>query len=130
MIHSRFIYPRILSSAVRPSVSSEEMTPVDGTPLPRPASGAVFRRLPEGGVLFSTETEVYFGVGVVGAEIWDLLPPATRTVEEMVSILGSKYNDVSVAQIRTDVERFIAELLTNGLVAHVETRHLGDHPLP
>ena len=65
------------------------MAPVDGTPLPRPVSGAVFRRLPEGGVLFSTETEVYFGVGLVGAQIWDLLPPATRTIEEMVSILGA-----------------------------------------
>jgi hypothetical protein len=60
----------------------------DETPLPTPVPGAVFRRLPEGGVLFSTETEVYFGVGVVGARIWELLPPVTRTVEEMVSILS------------------------------------------
>lgn len=127
---TRFRLPQRFPNAVRPSVSSEEMASVDGTPLPIPASGAVFRRLPEGGVLFSTETEVYFGVGVVGAHIWELLPPATKTLEEMVSVLGAKYNDVPVKQIRIDVERFIAELLSNGLVAHLETRQTGDRPLP
>jgi hypothetical protein len=100
------------------------------TPLPSPVSGAIFRRLPEGGVLFSTETEVYFGVGAVGARIWELLPPATRTVEEMVALLASQYNDVSASQIRTDVERFLLELLTNGLVAHVASPAPGDGSLP
>lgn len=106
------------------------MAPHDETPLPAPAAGAVFRRLPEGGVLFSTETEVYFGVGAVGAAIWELLPPATKTVEEMVATLAAKYRDVSASQIRTDVERFLAELLSNGLVAHVATRPEGNRPLP
>ena len=130
MGHIRLWLPRLSPSAVLPSLSNEEMAPVDGTPLPAPVSGAVFRRLPEGGVLFSTETEVYFGVGVVGAHIWELLPPATKTLEEMVSILGAKYDDVPVKQIRVDVERFLSELLSNGLVAHVETRRPGDSPLP
>lgn len=80
--------------------------------------------------MFSTETEVYFGVSVVGAQIWELLPPATNTVEEMVSILGAKYHDIPVTQIQSDVERFLSELLTNGLVAHVEARRQGDQPLP
>jgi hypothetical protein len=81
-------------------------------------------------VLFSTETEVYFGVGVVGAHIWELLPPASHTVEEMVAILGSKYGDVPVKQIRVDVERFLAELLSNGLVAHLKAHRPGDSQLP
>jgi hypothetical protein len=98
--------------------------------LPTPSPSAIFRRLPEGGVLFSTETEVYFGVGVVGARIWELLPPATRTVEEMVAILASQYHDVPASQIRTDVERFLTELLSNGLVAHVEKPARGDRPVP
>jgi hypothetical protein len=100
------------------------------TPLPSASPGAIFRQLPEGGVLFSTETEVYFGVGVVGARIWELLPPATRTVEEMVGILSSQYHDVPASQIRADVERFLTELLSNGLVAHVEKPARGDRPLP
>jgi hypothetical protein len=130
MFQIRLGLHRTLPHAVIPSFSNAEMAPVDGTPLPSPASGAVFRRLPEGGVLFSTETEVYFGVGVVGAHIWELLPPATRTVEEMVAILGAKYNDVPIKQIRVDVEQFLAELLSNGLVAHRETHRPGDQPLP
>jgi hypothetical protein len=90
-----------------------------GKLLPKPVPGAVFKRLPEGGVLFSTETEVYFGVGVVGARIWELLPPATRTVDEMVSVLSAQYRDVGANQIQQDVERFLGELLANGLVAPV-----------
>ncbi len=81
-------------------------------------------------MLFSTETEVYFGVGAVGVRIWELLPPETRTVEEMVAILASKYRDVSASQIRVDVERFLSELISNGLVAHVESRAAGDRPVP
>ena len=98
----------------------------DLTPLPSPAPGAVFRRLPEGGVLFSTETEVYFGVGVVGARIWELLPPKTQTVEEMVGILASQYRDVSASQIRKDVVRFLRELTANGLVLKTATGAEGD----
>ena len=98
--------------------------------LPSPSPSAIFRRLPEGGVLFSTETEVYFGVGVVGARIWELLPPATRTVEEMVTILSSQYHDVPASQIRADVERFLTELLSNGLVAHLETPARRDRQIP
>ena len=106
------------------------MAPQGETPLPAPSPGAVFKRLPEGGVLFSTETEVYFGVGAVGARIWELLPPATRTVEELVSILAAKYNDVSAGQIRSDVEQFISELLANGLVTHVGPRAERDRSVP
>ena len=106
------------------------MARVSETPLPSPTPGAIFRRLPEGAVLFLTETEVYFGVGAVGARIWELLPPATATVEEMVSTLASTYVDVPASTIRADVERFLAELLTNGLVAPVVAPAPGDRPVP
>ena len=80
--------------------------------------------------MFSTETEVYFGVGLVGAAIWELLPPATRTVEEMVSALAARYRDVSASQIRTDVDRFLEELISNGLVRRVATAAPGDKTVP
>lgn len=86
--------------------------------LPAPAKGAVFKRLPEGGVLFSTESEVYFGVGDVGARIWELLPPASRTIDDLVAVLANQYRDVSASQIRTDVQAFLTELLENGLVRY------------
>ncbi|HEX9565636.1 MAG TPA: PqqD family protein [Gemmatimonadaceae bacterium] len=100
------------------------------TPLPRPVDGAIFKKLPEGGVLFSTETEVYFGVGEVGARIWELLPPANRTVEEMVSILAGRYRDVRASQIRADVDRFLGELLENGLVKPVQSDTQRDRAIP
>lgn len=100
------------------------------TPLPAAAAGAVFRKLPEGGVLFSTQTEVYFGVGEVGARIWELLPPACRTVEEMVEVLAGQYHDVRPAQIRDDVDRFLGELLENGLVAPDTPDRPGDRQVP
>lgn len=77
----------------------------------------MFKRLPEGGVLFSSDSEVYFGVDLVGARIWEMLPPATHTVEEMVEQLAAQYRDVAATQIRADVDRFLDELLANGLVA-------------
>jgi hypothetical protein len=92
------------------------MEPLLNGALPAPAKGAVFKRLPEGGVLFSTETEVYFGVGSVGARIWELLPPASKTIDELVAVLAAQYRDVSASQIRSDVEAFLRELLENGLV--------------
>ena len=127
VIQLRFRLHLVMPGGVRTSPQDHAMASDHQTPLPHPTPSAIFRRLPEGGVLFSTETEVYFGVGVVGARIWELLPPASSTVEEMVAILASKYHDVPASTIRTDVERFLAELLSNGLVA---ARSPGDRQIP
>ena len=130
MIQRWFRLHLVMPGGVRTSPLDHAMASDHHTPLPFPAPSAIFRRLPEGGVLFSTETEVYFGVGVVGARIWELLPPATRTVEEMVAILSSQYHDVPASQIRTDVERFLTELVTNGLVAPEAKPARGDRQIP
>lgn len=85
------------------------------TPLPHPAPTAIFKPLAEGGVLFSTDTEVYFGVNLIGARIWELLPPASSTFGELCAVLASQYSDVSPAQIQRDVSKFLDDLLQNGL---------------
>jgi Coenzyme PQQ synthesis protein D (PqqD) len=87
--------------------------------LPRPADSTIFKALPEGGVLFSTSSEVYFGVNMVGARIWELLPPATTTFGELCGTLFAEYSDVSTDTIRGDAHRFLDQLLKNGLVIHV-----------
>jgi Coenzyme PQQ synthesis protein D (PqqD) len=84
--------------------------------LPKPSESAIFRALPEGGVLFSTESEVYFGVNMVGARIWELLPPATSTFDELCGMLFSEYSDVGQDVIRNDARKFLDQLLSNGLV--------------
>lgn len=84
--------------------------------LPKPSESAIFRALPEGGVLFSTASEVYFGVNLVGARIWELLPPVTRSFDDLCVQLYAEYSDVGQETIRNDARRFIEQLLANGLV--------------
>lgn len=69
----------------------------------------------EGGVLFSSETEVYFGVNTVGAIIWELLPKSS-TVEQLCATLAERFHDVGPERIRHDVLSFISDLRANGLV--------------
>ena len=83
--------------------------------LPHPSPVAIFQRLEDGAVLFSTRDEVYFGVNAVGARIWELLPPACETFGALCATLGSHYPDVAERQIRADAQAFLEELLRSGL---------------
>ncbi len=66
-------------------------------------------------MLFSSDSEVYFGVNTVGALIWELLASA-QTVEELCATLSARFHDVGPDRIRHDVLSFIADLRANGLV--------------
>jgi hypothetical protein len=88
----------------------------DDQPLPKPAPHVIFRRLPEGGVIYSTQSEIYFGLNDVGARIWELLPPASTTFAEMCSVLERAFPDATTALIRRDVTRYLDELVANALV--------------
>jgi hypothetical protein len=88
----------------------------DDQALPTPAPNVIFRRLPEGGVIYSTSSEIYFGLNDVGARIWELLPPATSTFAVMCATLERDYPDATAALIRRDVTRYLDELLANALV--------------
>ena len=85
-------------------------------PLPHPSPAAIFKELDEGGVLLSTADEVYFGVNPVGAKIWSLLPPVSRTFGEMCTELERQYPDAGAQRIRADAQHFIEALIANGLV--------------
>jgi hypothetical protein len=87
----------------------------DDQPLPTPAPHVVFRRLPEGGVIYSTSSEIYFGLNDVGARIWELLPPACDTFSAICSTLERAFPDATAALIRRDVTRYLDELVANGL---------------
>lgn len=96
-------------------------------PLPKPAESSIFKALPDGGVLFSTTSEVYFGVNAVGARIWQLLPPECATFEELIGRLTAEYRDVSADVIRADARRFLDQLTANGLALGAGS---GDVPPP
>jgi hypothetical protein len=90
-------------------------------PLPVPNPRVVLRRLDDGGVLLSSADEAYFGVSAVGARIWALLPPVTRTFEELCSVLAREYADVSIERIRRDARAFLDELVAAGLASYSST---------
>lgn len=95
--------------------------------LPEPAPSTIFKRLDEGGVLFSTETEGYFGVNAIGARIWELLT-VSATFEQMCAELAKSYHDVGAEQIKRDVAKFLDDLIASGLVVVRSTD--SSHGLP
>ena len=84
--------------------------------LPSPSPSAIFKELDEGGVLLSTTDEVYFGINPVGARIWALLPPTSRTFGELCASLEQQYPDAGADRIRVDAQDFIEARLASGLV--------------
>ncbi len=84
--------------------------------LPVAAPDVVYKTLPDGAVLFSSDSEVYFGLNAVGARVWELLPPASDTVAQLVEALGSHYPDVDPATIQADVSELLENLERQGLV--------------
>ncbi len=96
--------------------------------LPKPSAAAVFKPMAEGGVLFSSESEVYFGVNRVGAVIWDMLV-SCDTLEEMIANLTARFRDVEPARISKDVNTFLSDLLANGLVESPPTDDASSAPV-
>lgn len=84
--------------------------------LPLPNSTVVFQRLDEGAVLFSPESELYFGLNDVGAKVWQLLPPVLTSLDALCAAVSREYPDVDAAVIRQDVEELLEQLLREGLV--------------
>ena len=76
----------------------------------------MFQALQDGAVLFSPSSEIYYGLNHVGARIWELLPPATRTLDELVARVADAYPDVAPERIRRDAQALLTDLGFNGLV--------------
>jgi hypothetical protein len=89
-------------------------------PVVNPA--VVFRALSDGAVLFSTTDEVYFGLNSVGAKVWQLLPPATATLDQLCTALAAEYPEVAPDTIRSDVIELLEELTVHGLVLPRDTQ--------
>lgn len=83
--------------------------------LPRPHPGVLFQALPDGAVLLDTRSEVYFGLNPAGARIWQLLPPATHTLDALCAALAAHYPDADPGTLRADAEALLDALAGAGL---------------
>jgi hypothetical protein len=67
-------------------------------------------------VLFSTETEVYYGLNCVGRLIWELLPKESMTLEDLCVAVHKQFPDGELDQIRVDVIELLEDLARCDLV--------------
>ena len=92
------------------------MTSIRPLSLPRPKSSVVLKEVPEGAILFSTETEVYFSLNTIGVRVWRLLPPECTHMDEVVARIHSDFPDVNRETIASDVRSLLNDLDGQGLV--------------
>ena len=84
--------------------------------LPTRNPKIIFKALAAGAVLYSTEEEVYFGLNPVGVRVWELLPPAHQTLDEVCRVIAAEYPDAGEDVIRADVAELLDELVKLGLL--------------
>ena len=88
--------------------------------LPVASPAVIYRAVGDGAVLLSATDEVYYGLNRVGARIWELLPPATTSLDELCDALHREYPQVEVSTLRDDVLDLLRDLASNGLVVKNE----------
>lgn len=90
-------------------------------PIPRARSTIAWTKLPDGAVLFSPESEVYYAMNQVGALIWELLPQGALDLNTLCLAVHERFPDAALEQIREDVAELLKELEQNGLVTRAES---------
>jgi len=83
--------------------------------LPGRSPSVVFKQLPDGAVLYCSESEVYFGLNEVGVAIWESLPPLLQTYDDLVTALTVRFPTVPAETIRSHALEFVENLVENGL---------------
>jgi hypothetical protein len=84
--------------------------------LPKPNPAVLFQELPDGAILLNPEQEIYFGLNVVGVQIWQLLPPVCSELAELCVAVGRCYPDVEARVVEGDVQELLDALSAEGLV--------------
>ncbi len=89
--------------------------------LPVAGPDVVFAPLEQGAVLFSMSEEVYYGLNAVGLRVWQLLPPATASLDELCQTIQAEFGgDVDIETIRADVTELLEELTKLRLVVQAD----------
>ncbi|HEU6453008.1 MAG TPA: PqqD family protein [Gemmatimonadaceae bacterium] len=84
--------------------------------LPVPREDVIFRRLDDGAVVYHCTDEVYFGLNAAGARVWELLPPASHSLDDLVASIARENPDADAATVRRDAEAMIASFQRFNLV--------------
>jgi hypothetical protein len=84
--------------------------------LPSRDPTVIFQKLGDGAVLFLPRTEIYFGLNEVGARVWELLPPVSGRLEDIIRVLLAEYPDATEGVVRADVTDLLADLRRADLV--------------
>jgi hypothetical protein len=87
-----------------------------GALAPTPRAEVIVSATPDGSVLFSTETELYFGLNRTGTFIWNNLYPKCETVDEICAALNAAFPGGEPDRIEGDVRRLLARLAEKQLV--------------
>ena len=95
-------------------------------PLPQPAPEVMCQRFDDGAVLFSTRTEVYYGLNLVGTTVWDLVGGAT-SFDALCEEVSRRHPGGEADTVRRDVRALIDDLLTEVLLVR---RGGGEVPSP
>lgn len=69
--------------------------------------------MPDGAVLFSTETEVYYSLNALGAFIWSLLP---LSIDGICAAVEQQHPGVARARIHSDIVDLLKELDASSLI--------------
>jgi hypothetical protein len=81
------------------------------TRLPQPKSSVVWTELPDGAVLFSTESEIYYSLNSVGTLVWQHLSGEGMTHDGLCAAVAAQFPDQDPDEVRRDVEELIGDLL-------------------
>lgn len=86
----------------------------------RPAATAMVRSLPDGSsVVLDLETEKYFGLDAVGAQMWTALVESPTVAAARDQLL--RHFDVEDVRLDADLAEFVDELESRGLVVVSKT---------
>lgn len=86
------------------------------TALPRANPAVVYRKMPDGAVLFSPESEEYFGLNETAACVWENLPPVSGSMEELCAAVLRTFPDAGAERVNHDVPLLVASLVEAGLL--------------
>ena len=92
----------------------------------RARSSVAWTKLPDGAVLFSPESEVYYAVNPAGALIWELLAGESEAwdINSLSLAVQARFPDASPQQIWNDVADILEDFAENDLLAEAERKHV------